>query len=237
MEDNIPLYIQIKDDLRLSILSDVYSSGDRIPSESNLMKDFGVSRITIRKALKELHSEGLIFSMQGKGAFALKPKLIQDISQLKSLPESMESTKNSISSILLSSKKVTFDSDIQARLNSKSGYEIIRARSVNKKLISIDTSYFPCHLKDRYNPFIFSNDIFTSLEASGIHLSQASISIEAKISDTELSNQLGIQKGQPIFWVNRLISETGSQPVVFEKLAFRGDSFKYHIDIERFKSD
>lgn len=236
-QSNPPLYIKIKNYLKSNILSDVYSSGDRIPSESKLMENFGVSRITIRKALKELQTEGLIYTMQGKGAFVLKPKIIQDISNLRSLPESINSSKQRLSTILLVAKKVTFNSEVQKQLRSRNGFEVVRTRHINKKAISLDKSYFPYSLRHKYDPQVYSNDIFSSLERCDVLLNEAAISIEAKLADKEIAEKLAIEQGQPVFWVSRLIKDENKKPIVYENLAFRGDSFKYYIDIKRIKSD
>jgi GntR family transcriptional regulator len=70
----LPLYINIKNQLKQQILSDDYSIDERIPSENQLMTSFGVSRITVRKALKELHAEGLLWSIQGLEVYKVYPK-------------------------------------------------------------------------------------------------------------------------------------------------------------------
>jgi GntR family transcriptional regulator len=74
-----PLYLQIKEALKKQILEGDYAPFDRLPSESTLMETFGVSRITVRQSLRDLQSEGLIFSSQGKGSFVSKPKAMQDV--------------------------------------------------------------------------------------------------------------------------------------------------------------
>ena len=80
-----PLYVHIKETLKKQILGGEYAPHERMPSESDLMKKFSVSRITVRQALRDLHAEGLIFSSQGKGTFASKPKAMQDVQHSKVL--------------------------------------------------------------------------------------------------------------------------------------------------------
>ena len=133
----LPLYINIKNQLKQQILSDDYSIDERIPSENQLMTSFGVSRITVRKALKELHAEGLLWSIQGKGAFVSKPKVSQEIRSLQSLSEAIDSRLNRVSTKLLSAKKVTPSQAVQDNLNSKKVFEITRIRYLNKKPISL----------------------------------------------------------------------------------------------------
>src|SRR3546814_16383659 len=53
------------------------------------MNAFGVSRITIRQALRDLHNEGLVFSAQGKGTYVSKPKAVQNVQRLQGFGEAM----------------------------------------------------------------------------------------------------------------------------------------------------
>lgn len=84
-----PLYVQIRENLRKEILEGTYAPHARLPSEKSLMDQFGVSRITIRQALSDLHNEGLVFSAQGKGTYVSKPKAIQNIERLQGFTEAM----------------------------------------------------------------------------------------------------------------------------------------------------
>jgi DNA-binding GntR family transcriptional regulator len=64
-----PAYIQIADDLRQRILDGVLRTGDKLPSETALMADYGVSRIVVRGAVDILQNEGLVSKEQGRGTF------------------------------------------------------------------------------------------------------------------------------------------------------------------------
>ena len=161
---SLPLYINIKNQLKQQILSDDYSIDERIPSENQLMSSFGVSRITVRKALKELHTEGLLWSVQGKGAFVSKPMVSQEIRHLQSLPEAIDSRAHRVSTKLLSAKKVTPSQVVQDNLKAKKVFEITRIRYLNKKPISLDTSYFPIDIGMKVLETQETDDIFHTLE-------------------------------------------------------------------------
>ena len=88
-ESPTPLYAQIKDILRARILDGTYQPHQQMPSESEMMAAFGVSRITVRQALTDLQKEGLIFKMHGKGTFVSKPKAFQNLRRLQGFGEAM----------------------------------------------------------------------------------------------------------------------------------------------------
>ncbi len=85
----LPLYAQIKEALREGILDGTYRQHERIPSESDLMASYGVSRITVRQALGDLENEQLIFKIPGKGAFVSRPKPFQQLAKLQGFAEAV----------------------------------------------------------------------------------------------------------------------------------------------------
>src|ERR1043165_1059315 len=87
----IPLYTQIRELLRERILRGDYASHAQMPSENEMVRMFGVSRITVRQALTDLQKEGLIFKIHGKGTFVSKPKATQNLQRLQGFGEAMSS--------------------------------------------------------------------------------------------------------------------------------------------------
>ena len=69
VESAVPLYKQIVHDLVSRIESGVYSEGDKLPTETELMEEYGVSRITVRSAIKELEDADIVERTRGKGTF------------------------------------------------------------------------------------------------------------------------------------------------------------------------
>lgn len=82
-----PLYRQLLTRLRDAILSGEYPVGSRMPSEKELCQHYGISRVTVRRALKELTEEGLIHRHQGKGSFVTRPRLEHNLGQRRSFTE------------------------------------------------------------------------------------------------------------------------------------------------------
>lgn len=72
-KSHLPLYIQLKERLKRKILDDVYTIGDLIPSEKELMAHYEVGRATVREAMKLLAAEGYLDKRQGVGTFVTRP--------------------------------------------------------------------------------------------------------------------------------------------------------------------
>ena len=232
-----PLYLQIKEALKKQILDGDYAPFERMPSESQLMKSFDVSRITVRQSLRDLHAEGLIFTSQGKGTFASKPHAMQDVQHLEGLSEAMTPKGYETSARLLSIREVKPSKDVQENLNingKEGAIEVVRVRYLNREPISVDTSYFPIAVGQKLFARDLSGDIFPLLENElRVPLGRADVSLEARSADSDTAKLLDINVGSPIMWVQRLTHDSSGKPVDYEYLAFRGDAYKYRFQIER----
>lgn len=232
-----PLYLQIKDALKKKILSGEYAPNQRMPSESELMASFDVSRITVRQALRDLNAEGLVFTSQGKGTFASKPKAMQDVQHLEGFAEAMTSKGYDASARILSVREITPNKDVQERLDvaAKDGViEVVRVRYLNGEPVSLDTSFFPVVVGKQLLSKDLTGDIFPLLE-NELHLplGKAEISLEAMPANAEVAQELGMEVGSPIMWVKRLVRDIHGHALDYEYLAIRGDSYQYHFEIDR----
>src|SRR5919109_1159594 len=70
----VPFYFQLKQLIRDEIAGERWLPGERIPSEHALCDHFSVSRTTVRQALAELESEGLLVKLKGRGTFVAEPR-------------------------------------------------------------------------------------------------------------------------------------------------------------------
>lgn len=233
----VPMYTQIREIVRRRVLDGTYAPHSQMPSESQMMEAFGVSRITIRQALGDLQKEGLIFKVAGKGSFVAKPKAFQSLSRLQGFGEAMGPSGYETFSQVLSTREVAASEVVARRLQLKPGevvFEIQRLRYLNREPISVDVSYFPSALGQRLaQEDLPARDIFLILENDyGLHLTHADVQIEAISADETLARQLGIADASPLLRIERL-TYADAQPVDFEFLYYRGDAFQYRLRIDR----
>ncbi len=86
----VPLYHQLKLLLQQDIAQGVYQPSGRLPSEPELIRKFGVSRITVRQALDELEAEGMVVRRHGKGTYVAEPRIEQELLRLTDFVEDMQ---------------------------------------------------------------------------------------------------------------------------------------------------
>lgn len=234
----VPLYTQIKEILRERILNGTYQAHDQMPSESDLIRAFGVSRITVRQALGDLQKEGLIFKIHGKGTYVSKPKAFQNLAKLQGFGEAMASMGYETLSRVISQKVVPADKSVAFRLGVEEGElvaEIRRVRYLNRSPISVDVTCVPKAVGERLaKEDLAHRDIFLILENDyGYTLGQAELQIEAVLADDGLARLLQIEEGAPILRIERLTFTADNKPLDYEYLYYRGDAFQYRLSIER----
>ncbi|GBL55298.1 GntR family transcriptional regulator [Pseudomonas citronellolis] len=236
----VPLYSQLKELLRTRILDGSYPPLSRMPSEAELGKAHGVSRITVRQALGDLQKEGLIFKIHGKGTFVARPKAFQNVSTLQGLAESMGERGYEVINRLRSFRFVPADAQVAARLRVAEGdsvAQIKRARLVNRELVSLEVTYLPEAVGRRLEKAdLVSRDIFLILENDcGLPLGHADLAIDAILADAELAAALEVEEGSPVMRIERLTHGADGQPLDYEHLYYRGDAFQYRLRIDRHK--
>ncbi|MBP0589492.1 GntR family transcriptional regulator [Paraburkholderia sp. LEh10] len=239
IDSPIPLYRQIKDTLRVGILSGEYAPHSRMPSESELQTMFAVSRITIRQALGDLEKEGLIFKVHGKGSFVSQPKAaFQDIATLQGFAEAMSGSGHEIVNHVMSFRIARASAQVASKLALPDGanvVEIHRVRLLNREPVSYEVTFLPEQLGEKLKRADLSaRDIFLILENDcGIALGSADLSIDAISASASIARALKIKVGAPMLRIERLTHDSRGHPIDFEYLYFRSGTFKYRLRIDR----
>ena len=144
----VPLYAQIKEILRARILDGTYQPHQQMPSESEMMAAFNVSRITVRQALDDLQNEGLIFKIHGKGTFVSKPKAFQRPGAPAGLRrgDAADGLRDLLARARASRRVTAADAGGRAaagRAERARVTELQRVRFLNREPISLDVTYLP----------------------------------------------------------------------------------------------
>ncbi|GAB2875711.1 GntR family transcriptional regulator [Pseudoduganella ginsengisoli] len=238
----VPLHAQVRERIRERILDGSYAIHAQLPPESTLCALFGVSRITVRQALGDLHKEGLIFKVPGKGTFVAKPKAFQELTQLEGFAQAMARLGHSIRNVVAGHSAVPASAAVAQQLGIATGThvsEIRRIRCLNGEPLSVECTYLPLHIGERLRSAdLAQRDIFLILENDyGIQLGHADLRIDAVAADAALAEALRVAEGSAILRIERLthsVAADGSAvPLDFEYLYFRGDAFQYRLRINK----
>jgi GntR family transcriptional regulator len=234
----VSLYARIRDELRAQIVAGIYQPHARLPSESELIARYGVSRITVRNALAELEKEGILFKIAGKGVFVSKPKSFQSLARLQGFAESMTGFDCEIFNELLSVRTLPANAEVARRLHLSEREpvsELQRVRYLNREPVSLDITYVRAHIGARLaREDLATRDIFLILENDyGIELGFADLTIDALLADSKVAKALQINLGDPILRIARLTHTASGEPLDFEYLFCRVDNFQFRLRVER----
>lgn len=232
------LYARIRDELRAQIVSGAYAPHARLPSESELMTQYSVSRITVRNALAELEKEGVLFKIAGKGVFVSKPKPFQSLVRLQGFAEAMAQQGHEIFNALVSIKTLPANTEVALRLGIAEGEavtELQRVRYLNREPVSFDVTYVSEQIGAKLAcTDLATRDIFLILENDfGIALGFADLAIDALLADANIASALQITAGDPVLRITRLTHTAAGTPLDFEYLYCRVDNFQFRLRIER----
>jgi GntR family transcriptional regulator len=228
------LYLRIKDWLRGAIEKGEYRPGDRIPSEHELMKRFGVSRATIRQAISELVLEGWLYRVQGSGTYVARPKYRQTLSRLTSFTEDMQLLGLTPRSRLLLCQVEGADEKIAAALDIPPGEEVVRIerlRFADEEPMALNTSVIPRRLVPGLEEMdLETGSLYEILEVRyGLILSRAEQTLEPALADPYAAELLGVRVGAPLLLVEGVVYLKNGTPLEWVRILYRGDRYKFHI--------
>jgi GntR family transcriptional regulator len=236
--DRLPLYAQVEATLSARIAADEFQPGDRLPSEDELVRDFSVSRTTVRSAIQSLVQKGIVEIRRGLGTFVAHRRIIQELTSLTGFVEDMEALGRSASARLIDWQEVHADETIARQLALPLGARVIRIRRVRLsegRPLSYDDTYLPPDLGSR----VITDDlevmpIFTLLEEKyDTPLVEARYELEASVADSEIAQALDVVVGSPVFLIERTSYAAGGRPVDYERLHYRGDQMRFVTRLER----
>lgn len=236
----IPLYYQIKLNLKRFIEDNKLIPNAPLPSEEELAKRYGVSRLTVRQAMQELVKEGLVYRIQGKGTYVAESKMISDLSYLTGFSEEMEKVKKKTWSKVLANELVklpekvakvfNIPSDTDVLLLSRLRYEGDRPRAIENAYLNI--SKYPV-LKKILEYDMSARSLYKILrEEFSIYPTFAEEEIEVVHPEKSVAEKLGIDERDCVLSIVRITFSKEKIPVEYVYSNYRRDNFKLRVTLK-----
>lgn len=230
-EKGTALYAQIREILRQELAQ--MEAGQPIPTEAELERRFGVSRITVRKAVEDLTSEGLVVRQPGKGTFVQKPKVTHELNAITSWTEQIRGLGYEPSTTHTELETITPPERIAHMLQSteEQVVKLKRLRLANGEPISLMVHYVP----ERLVPgFVKSGLRYESLyehfeKEYGLVPAVAADTVETREATKQEAELLQIRPRSPVIFVTRVSYLEDGSPLEFVSVASRGDRYQYRV--------
>jgi GntR family transcriptional regulator len=241
----IPLYYQLENILREKIVSGAFAAGSRLPTETELIRIYGVGRITVRQALATLTKEGLIERRRRRGTFVTERKTMR-----RHFGERIDLT-GSLDEIIAAETGATFkvieinriDADQQEAelfdlVIGAPLYRIKRLGLRDDKPRNLTISYFPADIGEKLTPEELSaGSLLQTLETRfGLKLKSATQRLTAALADPYLAKLLDARVGAPMLSIERAVYAGGDALVEFSQTLSSADLAGYAIRLTRDKS-
>lgn len=245
ISSGITLYYQLENVLREKIISGAFSNGDRLPTEIELIEQYGVSRITVRQALKSLSDEGLIERRQGRGTYvverkAKKRKFTGVIHLTGSLDELITMGMQTPVKVL-EMNRIEADLHEAELLKIKVGtpiYCLKRLRINDNKPFGLIINYLPEEIGARLTIADLSKGaLLHTIESKlGYQLETANQEIKAELADAYVANLLNVRVGTALLAIERTVFTDKNLPVEYVHTLYRSDLHGYFVKLIRDKS-
>ncbi|NRR29295.1 histidine utilization repressor [Oxalobacteraceae bacterium] len=211
-QEHTPIFQRIKDYLLEQIAAGTWKEGDVIPSEQALVKQFGVSRMTVNRAVRELTSEQILTRRQGAGTYVAQQKYQATLLEIKSIADEIRARGHAHRSSLQQLER-SKASELLAKQ-----FELAPGHALFHSIIVHFENGVPIQVEDRWvNPLCapdymeqdFANVTPNEYLMAAAPLQGATYSIEALAAPRDIADMLAIDMRQPCLVLKRQTRSNG----------------------------
>jgi GntR family transcriptional regulator len=230
-----PYYQQLKRILVKGIESG--TEGDLLPSESELCKQYSVSRTVVRQALAELEADGLVHKVKGKGTYVTGRTLNTSFVQHSlGFYESMQRAGHAVRSKVLALRTEPSGVSMAKLVEIGLGEEVIRfdrVRSVDKRPVQVVRTVLPARLFPGLTDMDMTDRSLYQVLAEnyGIRPATGHRAIDATALSAEDAKHLRVQAGLPALRVESVTRNADGVLFEYYVAIYRGDNFKFELEV------
>jgi GntR family transcriptional regulator len=238
----VPLYHRLYVVLRERIVSNTYQAGQPLPSEVELTKQFGVSRITAKRALDELAAEGLVQRARGRGTIVAQ----RATSGLGGGPiaASMDGLLRNLSAIGRDTSVQLLEfgyapppphvRDLLRLPQDATVQRAVRVRHLAGAPLSQSTSFLLERIGRSFDrDALTSSPLIDLVGRAGVRIGTVNQSITATLADHIVAPRLLVTVGSPLLMMKRLFMDEAGMPVEYMEILYRPDRFEYQMQLSR----
>jgi GntR family transcriptional regulator len=211
-------YLTVADALRREVVDGNHPAGRPMPSEAELAAEYGVSRVTIRKALGELKGAGLIDSRQGFGWYAVGTPLRQSLNELTTIDRQIQAVGRTPRRHVIGFSFRAPPSRVADILDTDHVLEIVRVNFADDEPFARVRIWVPGDLAgDLSRRAVEEHTLYALLDVSFAGAEQTISAISASAEDAGL---LGVPHGSPLLRCRRVTSDVSGRAVFTTESVF-----------------
>ncbi|MBI3367359.1 MAG: GntR family transcriptional regulator [Burkholderiales bacterium] len=241
----LPKYHQVYLVLREQLQEGRFAAG--LPGELALAGQFDVARATVRRALAQLASEGLIARAPGRDTVPTPRRAAHGADASKGRGGALSGLLGDIVSMGLATKVQVIDCDVRPASDTVAQalrlapgtpvQKALRLRSTREGPLSLITTHVPADLARGFGRReLAKKPILILLEESGVRIDRATQTLSACQADASAARHLGLQVGSALLTVKRLVLDEAGRPVQLLHGLYRPDRYQYEMQLSRVDS-
>jgi GntR family transcriptional regulator len=222
-------YRDIADDLRRRIEEAEFAAGRLLPSESELSGTYSASRVTVRKALEALRTDGLVDSRQGFGWFVAGSPVRQTLAHLGTIEAQLEAEGKASERRILEFAFVRAPRRVRERLGVDKALKVVRLNLADGEPFARVTVWCPEELGAHLSRAQVEGRSF--YELLGVTLGGATQTIGADAASEADAELLAIPVGSPVLVCERVTADEAGQPVLIGQYVFPAHRTEFTVDL------
>jgi GntR family transcriptional regulator len=232
----LPLYRRIESDIRDRIRSGELGPDAQVETEVELMDRYGVSRATVRQALRELVAEGLLEIRRGLGTYVTRRRFEHTIGGFYSFSREIERHGLEPRTRVLRVGVEPADDVVGAVLGIGGGTLVValrRLRLAGDEPLVVETSFLPAARFPALEAVDFGQvRLYDTLtDVYGCRPTRARETFEPVLVTADEAELLGQQRGEPALRVERIAFDQDDIPIEFCRSTVRGDRYRYSVEL------
>jgi GntR family transcriptional regulator len=210
--DNSPMYLKVARKLMRDVQAGHYASNQALPSERALSEQFGVSRVTARKAIDQLAQHGMVIRRQGSGNYVSQVEL--PLSSLSGFTAQISQRGHRPNSTWLKRQVVVANAEEQMSLGLSSNTQVVRLerlRMADDEVLAHELTVLPLDIVP--HPEAIENSLYEYLGKTGNLPVRALQQIRAANATQKIADWLGVEVGQAVLYVTQVGYLASGRPV------------------------
>jgi GntR family transcriptional regulator len=232
-----PLYLQVYAAITSAIAAGSLRPGDRLPTERSFGDQFGVSRATVRRALRRLTDEGVIEAFVGRGSFVTSQRIAEPPNLLMSFTELAAARGLTPSAIVLraTTRAGTPEEISVFELHAHALIvELERVRLLDQAPVAVDRMRVPLELAPNLATADFATaSVYSELERAGAAPVRGDVTVTAVAADATHATALGIETGDPTLVCTTMSRDALGRLVEIDEIAYRADRYRFRATVVR----
>jgi GntR family transcriptional regulator len=239
-DEPTPLYYQLEIALRRSIEAGDFPDG-RLPTEAELGRQYQVSRLTVRSALRRLEEDGLIERRRARGTFVCREaldKIVRDHDRL-SLEEDLRRHGGELAIEVLALEATEAPPSVIEGLQLAPHSRVVRVRRlgrINNEPLWLERRYYPLELGLKLSKGMFSGVSVNHLiqQALGVRVKSARFRLDAAVATSSEAKQLQVSKGHPLLISQQVSYAADGKAFQLMQSSFRGDRYAVTLTLPEY---